>query len=61
MKNFKVFQKLVVLIFLVFVGILAYVVIYAHSRQSGVTGLNMSDIREMRLKSQNQVVSPEGL
>jgi len=59
MNNLKIFQKLVVLIFLVFIGILIYVVVFAHTRQSGVTGLNMSDIREMRLNAQSQVLHSE--
>ncbi|MEC7839520.1 MAG: hypothetical protein VX777_05735 [Chlamydiota bacterium] len=52
MKNLRLFQKFVVLIFLFFLGIIIFVVAYANSRKSGVTGLNMSRIQEMRIEAE---------
>ena len=48
-QQFRIFQKLLILIFLLFIGILIYVLIYAHIKKSGVTGLSMSHIQEMRM------------
>lgn len=50
MQQSKIFQKIVVLIFLLFIGILIYALIYAHTKKSGVTGLTMADIQKMRME-----------
>jgi len=54
MKNLRLFQKLVVLIFLFFLGIIIVVVTYANSRKSGATGLKMSRIQEMRIEAKKK-------
>lgn len=50
-QQYKIFQKLVVLIFLLFIGILIYALVYAHTKKSGVTGLSMSHIQQMRMEA----------
>lgn len=47
--HFKLFQRSLILIFFLFIGILLYVLYYANTKKSGVTGLNMSHIQEMRV------------
>lgn len=49
-QRFRLFQKLLIFIFLFFISIIIYVVVYAHTKRSGVTGLSMSQIQEMRMK-----------
>lgn len=54
MKSQRVFQKLLILIFLLFIAILVFVLIYAHNRKSGQTGLNMSRVQEMRIEASKE-------
>lgn len=54
MEQFKLFQKFVILIFLVFISILIFALVFAHSRKSGVTGLSMRHIQEMRINAEKE-------
>ena len=49
-KNFRIFQKILVLIFALFMGVLISILFFVNTRKSGVTGLTMAQIQEMRMK-----------
>lgn len=51
-EGYKLFQKSLVLIFLTFIGVIVFALYYAHTKKSGVTGLSMSHIQEMRVNSE---------
>lgn len=44
----KIFQKLVVLVFLFFILVMVTVLTFAYMRKSGATGMTMTSIQEMR-------------
>lgn len=50
--EYRLFQKSLVLIFLIFIGVIIFALYYAHTKKSGVTGLSMSNIQEMRVNSE---------
>ncbi len=49
----KIFQKLVILIFLFFILVMVTVCTFAYMRKSGSTGMTMSSIQEMRATNQH--------
>ncbi len=51
-QEYRLFQKSLILIFLVFLGVIIFAVYYGHTKKSGVTGLSMSHIQEMRVNSE---------
>ena len=51
-SRLKIFQKLVVLIFLFFILVMVTVFTFAYMRKSGATGMTMTSIQEMRANSQ---------
>lgn len=50
-QQYRLFQKSLVLIFLTFIGVIIFALYIANTKKSGVTGLSMSNIQEMRLES----------
>ena len=55
-SRLKIFQKLVVLIFLFFILVMVTVFTFAYMRKSGATGMTMTSIQEMRAKSQENIL-----
>jgi len=45
----RIFQKCATLIFVFFLGLMAYVTFFAYSRQTGNTGLDMGKVQQMRI------------
>ncbi len=48
LSKYRIFQKVVVLTFLIFAGLLAMSVIVAYGRRSHNTGLDMAKMQQMR-------------
>lgn len=50
-RKIKLFQKVAVLIFSFFMGLMCLVFVVAMQRKSGSTGLDMSKVQQMRAKA----------
>lgn len=54
MNRYRLFQKAAVAIFVLFMGLMVFVLITAFSRKSGATGLTMGRVQQLRVEKQKQ-------
>jgi len=48
MKQAKIFQKIVILIFSLFMGLMVLVTVLAYSKKTGHTGMDMGKLQQLR-------------
>ncbi len=51
LKKMKLFQKVVIAIFCVFMSLMVFVVVIAYTHRSGITGLDMAKVQQMRYET----------
>lgn len=52
-QKLRLFRKAATATLIIFFGVMACAVVFAYSRQSGSTGLDMAKVQKMRYQSRN--------